>query len=126
MFTVCIIMSAGILIIVTITLVRNTVFITLIMINIFRKYGEYDHNSDPYEPEVDAAIFSAVVSLVGLVVVVIMFTNKIIIISKNSADRGKLEVGTRMTIEQSVINSHGASSSTRESGLDNTGFNEKE
>ena len=105
MFTVCIIMSAGILIIVTITLVHNIV--SSLLTYFYSKYGEYDHNSDPYEPEVHAAIFSAVLSLVGLAVVLIMFTNKIIIISRNTGDRGQLSQGHRMTIEQSGINSQG-------------------
>merc|ERR1719378_1965648 len=88
MFTVCITMSAGMFIIVTIT-----------------NYGLYNHNSEAYEPEVHAAIFSAVLSLVGLVVVLIMFTNKILIILKHGGDRGKLGMSS-MTIEQSIVNSH--------------------
>ena len=58
--------------------------------------------------QVHAAIFSAVLSLVGLAVVLIMFTNKIIIINKYGGDKGKLEVGS-MTIEQSVVNNFATS-----------------
>ena len=55
-----------------------------------------------------AAIISAFLSLEGLAAVLIMFTNKILIINKYGGDRGKLEVGS-MTIEQSVVNSHATS-----------------
>eukprot|EP00092_Neocalanus_flemingeri_P011699 GFUD01012615.1.p1 GENE.GFUD01012615.1~~GFUD01012615.1.p1 ORF type:complete len:913 (+),score=187.69 GFUD01012615.1:372-2741(+) len=88
MFTVCITMSAGMFIIVTIN-----------------KYGIYDHNSKPYEPEVHAAIFSAVLSLVGLAVVLIMYTNKVVLILKGGEEREKLGTGSR-TIEQSVVSSN--------------------
>ena len=114
-------MSAGMFIIVTITLVFGC-FITKLNLIFFRNYGLYNHNSEAYEPEVEslalfrftsdclhvqvhAAIFSAVLSLVGLVVVLIMFTNKILIILKHGGDRGKLGMSS-MTIEQSVVNSH--------------------
>ena len=54
-----------------------------------RDTSKYDYHSQPYDPELHASVFSFVSCLSGLVVISIMFTNRVYILIKKGSGNGE-------------------------------------
>ena len=52
----------------------------------FRDTKKYGYHSQPYDPELHASVFSIVSCLSGLVVISVMFTNRVYLASKKNID----------------------------------------
>ena len=53
----------------------------------FRDTKKYGYHSHPYDPELHASVFAVVSCLSGLVVITVMFTNRVYLAIRKSDDQ---------------------------------------